>query len=84
MSDQKTFADGLFIKRIETKYGEMEKLSFKVEDFKGFLDEHSNEQGFVNVNVKVSKAGKPYAELDTWKPEEQVTESEIEPEDLPF
>ena len=45
-------------------------LSFKVDEFKTFLDEHKD-AGWVNVVVKESKGGKIYAELDTWKPNSQ-------------
>jgi hypothetical protein len=42
-------------------------VSFKVEDFKKFLDENA-ENGWVNLQMKKSKEDKIYVELDTWKP----------------
>lgn len=42
-------------------------LSFKVEDFITSLRENEK-NGWVNVNLKTSKDGKLYIELDLWEP----------------
>jgi hypothetical protein len=46
-------------------------LSFKVEEAIAWLQANS-ENGWCNVNLKVSKSGKPYAALDTWKPNLEI------------
>jgi len=62
---EKTFPQGLFIKEVETKYGTMQKLSFKTEEAIKWLQENTNNA--VNVDVKRSKDGnKPYLELNTY------------------
>lgn len=68
MSTEKTFAAGLIVKRHERapEYV-LCNLSVKVSEFTEFmLANHSN--GWVNIQCKVGKSGKMYAELDTWKP----------------
>lgn len=44
------------------------KLSCKVADLVQFLNDHQNVGGYVNIDLKVAKGGKAYAELNTWKP----------------
>ena len=93
---EKIFADGLIFKKPSEKAPDFVKgnLSFKVEEFKKFLDENIN-NGWVNIDLKESSGGKYYAELNTWKPkvegsetssEPQITgkEEEIDIENLPF
>lgn len=67
---EKTFVEGLFIKARREKTPEfvMLEAGIKVDEFKAFLDKHAD-NNFVNIRVLTSKSGKPYAELDTWKPE---------------
>lgn len=88
MSDEKKFVDGLFVKEKELKYGPITELSFKVEDFKQFLDENKNAKGYVNVSIMKSRDGKPYAKLNDWKPdnkpEQKPEENFSEEPDLPF
>ena len=45
-------------------------LSFKVDEACAFLQEHVN-NGWVNVDIKKSKEGKTYLQLNTWKPEKK-------------
>jgi len=54
------------------------KVSIKLPDLRQWLIE--NPQGdWLNVDLKVSKAGKGYAELDTWKPDkEKANENKVE------
>ena len=60
-------------------------LSFKVEEAIEFLKENA-ENGWCNVNLLVSKAGKPYAALDTWKPNNnlQAPPKKKPEDDIPF
>lgn len=66
MSD---LARGLFYKDPHEKAPDfvLGDLSVKTEDFISFLQEQGEE--WVNFQVKRSKAGKPYVELNTWKKE---------------
>ena len=62
------------------------KISVKVSDFIEFAEKNKTEKGWINVDLKVGKSGKAYAELNTWKPENKKTEDaeEISVDDLPF
>lgn len=80
----KVFTQGMIIKTVETKYGEIKKLSFKVDEFKGFLDTHDN-NGWVNIDLLKNREWKEYSILNEWKKEEkEAPSSDISVEDLPF
>lgn len=63
------FADGIIFKLPRQGAPDFVKgsLSFKVDEAIKFLQQHQ-ENGWCNVNLKVSRNGKAYADLDTWKP----------------
>ena len=70
MPQDKVFADGLIVKRNDNAPDfVIRNLSVKVDEFKAFLDQHNN-NGWVNLQAKQSQGGKLYAELDTWKKDE--------------
>ena len=85
MADDKVFADGFLFKRRETApefvIGE---ISVKVDEAIAFLKENQK-NGWVNLDVKLSKGGRYYMELNTFtpKPKEQEPQAEVE-DDLPF
>lgn len=59
-------------KIVNTKFGEMTKLSFSKKDLQTMMDNLS-EQGWVNLALKEKQQkvdGKPthYLEIDNWKP----------------
>ena len=54
------FAKGISVKVQETKFGDIIKLGVNVEQF---LENEPNEAGFINIEIKKSKAGKMYAVL---------------------
>lgn len=54
------FAKGVSVKIQETKFGDIIKLGVNVEQF---LENEPNEAGFINIEIKKSKAGKMYAVL---------------------
>lgn len=64
----KIFANGMIVKRHENapEYV-LCNLSIKVDEFTAFAQQHQS-NGWLNVQCKVGKSGKMYAELDTWKP----------------
>lgn len=71
MSDEKVFVDGMIVKRYEKAPDFVIcNLSLKGEELVPFMREHQKD-GWINVQVKRSKGGKYYAELDTWEPKEQ-------------
>lgn len=66
MEKTKTFPEGLIVKRSENAPEfVIASLSFKVEEFKAFLGKHAN-GGWVNIDVKRSREGKLYSELNNW------------------
>jgi hypothetical protein len=68
MSDEKIFADGFIAKRSDKAPDFVTcSLSIKVGEAVAFLQQHAKE-GWVNLQVKQSKNGKYYVELDTWQP----------------
>ncbi len=56
------------------------RLSVKVENFIKFIQANVKPDGFVNINLKVSKGGKAYAVLDTWVPNQGPKTSSKAPE----
>lgn len=76
MSD-KIFADGL---RVGRREGAPEfkicELGVNVASFTAFLKQHEKQSGWVNIDILKSKGGKYYAELNTWTPEQRVTNEE--------
>jgi hypothetical protein len=86
---EKVFADGFLFKRNEKAPDfVVGSISVKVEEAIAFLKQH-NKNGWVNLQVKNSQAGKYYIELDTFEPkapqqQAPVTQSEPVQADLPF
>ena len=84
---EKVFADGFIFKRKENAPEfVVGSMSIKVDEAMAFLAQNET-KGWVNLDVKLSKGGKYYVELDTWKPKtEKVIEkvSEEPAADLPF
>jgi hypothetical protein len=71
----KVFTEGMIIKAPHQNAPSFVKLklSFKAEDFRKFLNDNAK-NGWVNVDVKESKDGKLYGELDTYERAKEVTE----------
>ena len=62
------FADGLIVKRREKAPDYVLcSLSVKVSEFIETLEKHQRD-GWVNIDCLVSKAGKPYAKIDDFRP----------------
>ena len=75
----KVFAEGMMIKwlgpndpnrRQNAPDFILGQVSFKTEDFNRCMRDNNN-NGWINVDIKRSKGGKVYAEVDTWKPKQQ-------------
>lgn len=84
---EKVFAEGIIFKRNEKAPDfVVGAMSVKVEEAVPFLQANAK-NGWVNLQVKQSQAGKYYIELDTFEPKSQPSESKPEPvgqADLPF
>lgn len=95
---EKQFVQGMFYREPSDKAPKWVKgnLSFRVKEFTEFLMAQEDERGWVNIDLKESKGGKIYAEVNTYKPqkqeipviEEQVAldpnAEEIKVENIPF
>lgn len=78
---EKIFADGLIYKAPRDNAPEFVKgaISIKVDEFKAFLDTHSN-NGWVNLDFLKSQKGGLYFALNDWKPEQtQQTQQTTQP-----
>ena len=71
MPEEKVFLGK--VKSVETQYGDILKISFGEEDLKK-LAKHKNVAGWSNWEIKKSKAGTMYMELDTWVSKERYAE----------
>jgi hypothetical protein len=68
MSEEKVFVDGMVVKRHENAPDfVLCNLSLKCTELVEFMRQHHKEN-WVNIQIKRSKGGKLYAELDTWQP----------------
>ena len=86
MSKEIIFPDGFIVKRNpNAPEWVLANVSIKVDEFVKFLKEH-DKNGWVNLELKNSKEGKPYLQLDTWEPNKDVVKKKaVEPvEDDPF
>lgn len=70
MNKEKIFGQGIIFKKPREGAPEFVKgnISVKVDEFIGFLRTHNN-NGWVNLDLKKSKEGKYYIELNTYKKE---------------
>ena len=63
--EERQFANGINVRTIDTKYGQLIKLGINKDSI---LDNPYNDRGWVNIVLKTSKAGNMYAEIDTYNP----------------
>jgi hypothetical protein len=84
---EKVFADGFMFKmKPDSPEWVVGSLSLKADEAIEFIKKHTD-KGWVNLNVHVGQSGKPYVELDTWKPTPRTdnqTSNSTSPDDLPF
>jgi hypothetical protein len=89
MPNENIFIDGMLIKPPREGIPSFIKgsISVKCDEFKVFMDKHAN-NGWLNIDIKKSKAGKLYLSLNTYKKETKVAEEtvqeELPPEEYPF
>lgn len=85
MAEKETvFVDGLIFKGRAEKDPEFVKghLSIKADTLIAFIHKHRKTDGWLNIDMKKSRGGKLYLELNTWTPPSK--EEQINPEDVPF
>ena len=89
MEDEIIFVDGIIVKRHERAPDYViANLSIKCSELVDFLRKNHND-GWCNIQLKRSKGGKLYAELDTWKPSKDGLQQAPKPlpafdDDIPF
>ena len=81
------FVDGLIVKAPRENAPEFVKgsLSIKRADLGNWLRGKQDE--WINIDIKVSKGGKWYAEVNNWKPEPQQNVADLATppnDDMPF
>lgn len=80
----KEFAKGFIFKRNDNApEWAIGKLSIKAQEAIQFINEKNN-GGWVNLEIKKSKEGKFYIELDTYEAKAKVEVKEVKEENLPF
>ena len=75
MSDKKVFSEGIYFNAPHERAPEfvIGKLSIARERFIGWLEQQTaSEKGYVNLQIKKSRDGKIYIELDSWQPGERA------------
>jgi hypothetical protein len=75
----KIFADGLFFKKPSEKAPKfiIGNLSVNVGKFVPFLQAQTNERGWVNLDIKESKNGTIYIEVNDWQKGQETKKEEI-------
>lgn len=71
---EQNFANGMNVKVVPTKYGEIIKIGVQIEKFS---KNPINDDGWINIDILTSKNGKKYAVVDTFKPKKQETDGQI-------
>jgi hypothetical protein len=72
--DEVKFAEGLYFKEPNEKAPEWVKgkLSIQKQKLTEWLaNTPANEKGYINLDIKVGRSGKPYIAIDTWEPSQQ-------------
>jgi hypothetical protein len=82
MADDKIFPNGMIFRAPRENAPDFVKgsLSIRVDDFINFLEEHAKPDGWVNIDLKESREGKYYAELNHYTRERQAPPPRCRPE----
>lgn len=78
--ENKEFPEGMIVKEGNVDFCKA-KVSYKVDEFKAWLDANAV-NGWVNVDILLSKGGKLYSVKNDFKPK-PIEESQVN-DDLPF
>lgn len=88
MANEKVYAQGLFAKNKTAPFGEYVTMSFKVDEFIAWMQEHQNENGWINVDLMAKRDNSGYyGVLDDFQPtgaKGQPAGNKREPDGLPF
>ena len=73
---EKVFTDGIIFKLPREGAPDFVKgsISFKTQEAIAWIQQHT-ENGWCNIDLKVGQSGKAYAELNTWKPNQQTSQT---------
>jgi hypothetical protein len=76
--DDKIFAKGIYFGKPHPNAPDFikGKIDIKAEDAIEFIKEHANYKGYVNLDLKESKAGNLYLELNTFVPSDSGPDEE--------
>ena len=86
MSEEKKFIQGLWFNLPHEKAPDFVKgsVSLSKESFLKWLQEEvPNEKGYIKIDLKVSKQGKAYAEVNDYQPE-QKNNDDVNVDEVPF
>ncbi len=68
--EEKLFPNGLIFKQKEGRPDfVVGSIAISCKDFVDTMKEHEK-KGWLNIDLKISKDGNPYAEIDTWEPKQ--------------
>jgi hypothetical protein len=88
MDNNKIFADGIIFKLPTDKAPNWIKgnITINIEKFTEFIKSQSNERGWINLDVKESKNGTLYVELNTYQKPKNTPTSEVNTknDELPY
>ena len=75
----KIFVEGMYFEKPNDKAPEFVKgkISVNALRFYNFMEKHKNGGGYVNIDLKKSREGKYYLELNTYQPKKEYKEPEI-------
>lgn len=80
----KVFADGFMFKmNPNSPEWVVGSLSLRAEEAIEFI-KNNTDKGWVNLKINIGKSGKPYVELDTWKPEPKKEMATSTEDNFPF
>ena len=79
-NNEAIFASGIFFDKPHENAPDFVKgkISIKADEATTFIKAHANEKGYVNLDLKKSKEGKLYLQLNTFVPEKKAAD------DIPF
>lgn len=85
MSNEKKLAQGFYFKKSENAPDfVIGKLSLKNDEAVSFIKENTNEKGWLNLDIKKTKAGGYYLSLDDWEPKKVDAVNINTKDSLPF
>ena len=80
MAKEKIFVEGMYFEKPTPGSPEWikGKISVKVVEFNQFAEKYVKNSGYINIDLKKSKAGKLYLELNDWTPSKQAPKEPLD------